>query len=508
MTVHRERRRSSMRLGIALAVTTLVLSGLWFAVPAASSATPTLGLSMTTRPGLYPVFNPSVTDYVVRCDNAPVLLSMTVPPGMEVEVGGHGDYHRSFTTTVPLTTDSSFTVTALDLGGSGASSSYFVRCLPADFPDFVSSVSGHPQAEYYMVMAVPASLFGPTPAPVEYAALFDDDGVPVWWRAINDKAIDATLLSNGDAAEVSILHDQAEEYSLSGATTRVIKPNDGGGVDLHEVQLLPNGNYLLSSEVSRSDENLSFMGGPSSATVADPVIKEVAPDGTVVWSWDTAAHIPVTEADPSWWSTDIRGGAGGGLGYPGYDIYHFNSADELGNDVLISYRQLNAVYLVDKTTGAIVWKLGGTERSDGTNLTVVKDPAAPPDLAGQHDARFYGKGSITVHDDGTLSSRGPRAVRYQIDAATKTATLVEQITDPLVSSAFCCGSARKLPGGDWVIGWGFNNVVTEFNTDNQRQFLLQWTDPGFFNYRAVPVLPGVLSSAQLRADMNAYAASG
>lgn len=509
MSSHPERFRHPIPFVSVSIVMALVLAGLWISSPGASAGTPAPVLTMVATPGLYPAFNPSVTDYVVRCNNSPVRLSVTVPSGTEVEIGGHGDHHRSFSTTVPLATDGSFTVTAVNLLASGGSGSYFVRCLPPDFPNFVSSVPGHPQAQYYMVMAVPVSLLGPSTPPNEYMALFDNDGVPVWWRAITDKAIDATLLSNGDPAEVSTLNQRVEEYSLTGNAVRTVAPDNGGGVDLHEVQLLPNGNYLLASVVPRSGEDLSFMGGPARATVADPVVKEVTPNGTVVWSWDTAAHIPVTEAAPSWWSTDLASNTGGGLGYQGYDIYHFNSADITGNQILISYRQLNAVYAVNMATGAIIWKLGGTLRLDGTSLTVLDDPVGLPTLAGQHDARFDGNASsITVHDDGTNANRGPRAVRFQINVAAKTATLVEQITDPLVTSSFCCGSARKLPGGDWVMSWGFSNIVTEFNAANQRQFLLEWTDPGMFSYRAVPVLPGVLNRAELRADMNAEAALG
>ncbi|HVA44565.1 MAG TPA: aryl-sulfate sulfotransferase [Acidimicrobiales bacterium] len=468
------------------------------------------GLLITTNPGMYPAFNPSITDYVVRCNNAPVLLSATVPTGTEVELNGTGDHTTGFTIPVLLGTDGSFSVTVIDLSGLGQSQSYFVRCLPPDFPDFtIAAPSQHPQAQYYMAVAVPPTLLGPTPATTQYMTLFDDDGVPVWWRAIDDKAAYATFLPDGDAAEVSIQSRAGEEYQLSGATARTIVPNDGGGVDLHELQQLPNGDYLLASIVPRTGQNLTFMGGPNNATVQDAIVKEVAPDGTVVWSWDAADHIPVTEAPSDWWNTDLTTSFGG----PGYDVYHFNSASESGNDVLVSFRQLDAVYMINKTTGNIIWKLGGTTRPDGTSLTVLGDPDFPPGFGGQHDARIMPDGTITVHDDGTLRSRPPRGAQYRINMTNMTATLVQQVTDPLVASAFCCGSARLQPGGDWVMGWGFNNLITEINpsaplTSPQfRQFLVEWTDPGLFNYRVEPVAPGVLSRPQLRADMNAYAGS-
>ena len=49
---------------------------------------------------------------------------------------------------------------------------------------------------------------------------------------------------------------------------------------------------------------------------------------------------------------------------------------------------------------------------------------------------------------------------------------VKQITDPRVTSSGCCGSARKLPGGDWVISWGANPLITEVTPAGKLVFTL------------------------------------
>jgi hypothetical protein len=126
-------------------------------------------------------------------------------------------------------------------------------------------------------------------------------------------------------------------------------------------------------------------------------------------------------------------------------------------------------------------------------------------FGGQHDARLLSDGTtVTVYDDGTGLSRPPRAVSYQIDttASPPTATLVEQQTDSLAPSSVCCGSARKLSGGDWVMGWGGTTVVTEMTSSGDRVFLLQYPT-GTLIYRATPILPGQLDPAALRAGMDA-----
>jgi hypothetical protein len=96
-------------------------------------------------------------------------------------------------------------------------------------------------------------------------------------------------------------------------------------------------------------------------------------------------------------------------------------------------------------------------------------------------------------------------VRYtisQVGTGSFTATLAEQITDPLAPESGCCGSAERLAGGDWVMSWGLNPVVTEMNPSGSRVFLLQFSS-GIFSYRAVPIPYGSLSRSALRAGMDA-----
>ena len=50
-----------------------------------------------------------------------------------------------------------------------------------------------------------------------------------------------------------------------------------------------------------------------------------------------------------------------------YDIVHINSVEEMADgDYLISLRHTDSVYRLDGATGAIEWKLGGTETPEST----------------------------------------------------------------------------------------------------------------------------------------------
>ena len=441
-------------------------------------------LEVTTQPSLFPAFDPAVTDYVSRCDkSAPVSVDINAPDNTTVSVAGQAPQGGAFTVQVLRDVGQSFSIVSTSAGGTAT---YYIRCLPSDFPTWTTTHTGPTQAEWYAVSPLTAS---------PYFVIYDTNGVPVWWRRSDTYLTFFAYLPNGHvawtrAASATPGGPAAEERRLDGSLVRLIDSVPAGN-DFHELQLLANGHYLIAGNRRRTVD-LTAIGGPASATIDDPLIQEVTASGALVWSWDTYDHIPVTETQPEW---------GGNRG--AFDLYHFNSigADGSGR-VIISYRHLNALYDVDKTTGQIVYKLGGSTRPE--SLTVVNDPLMTGSgFGGQHDARILSDGTLSVHDNGSGKNRPPRAARYQIDLTSTPhkATLVEQVTDANVPSSFCCGSARRLPGGNWVMSWGGTPVAAELTPAGTRVFSL--TFEANFSYRAVPIPFGQLSRSALRAGMDA-----
>ena len=502
-----------MRAGPAVASTLAVAATVLASVLAGpSSAAGTV--QITATPGLYPAFNAAVSDYVVRCTAAtPVKVTVSSPGTTTAFTVDGKQVATGSTSSVSLKPGQSFAIGVTPQGG--VAQSYYVRCLPSGFPTWTSSRPGSPQAEYYLV--APSFSTGFAQAS-RYIAIFDTNGVPVWWTLPPSpyKPVDAKLLPNGDVLWTEMsgsdpdLGYTAEEHKLDGTPIdQKISPTAGYQSNTHEVQLLSDGDYLVTGTYARSGFNLTGLGGPASATIRDDVIQEVTPGGLAVWTWDAADHVGLDEVDPQWWTTIVRGGSP-------YDVFHMNSAvtDASGN-LLVSLRYTDAVFKIadpagTTSPGKVIWKLGGSAptKEPGTRLTIVGDPvfAAGGGFGGQHYARFFDAGDgnlyVTLHDNGTGRNRAPRAVRYRIDEAAKTATLVEQVTDTAAPNlrSSCCGSAKKLPGGDWVMSWGGNPIVTELTPAGQRAFVL--TFGGAFSYRADPILPGVLTRDQLRSAMN------
>jgi len=487
--------RRSIRIRAALAVLASAAALGILAGGAAAKPSTTPQPQVSTDPSLFPTFNQSVSDYVVRCQPSnQVEVSVSTPPNTKASVDGGPQRKGNFTETVSLNAGQSFDVTFT--APRKTATKYFIRCLPSDFPAFTASRNGSTQAEWYAV--TPNLSSAPSGTSRQYAAFFDNNGVPVWWMKSSGSSVplDAKLLPNGHVAWLRFFGSGgptgAEEYTLSGSTVRTLD-TVGSGADHHDIQLLPNGNYLIGRYFTRSGVDMSACGGSTSRNLIDNEIQELTPSGAQVWSWRASDHIPFSEVTAAW-ESQCRTGSG--------DIYHWNSVEADGDGYVLSMRHEDAVYRIDRATGDIDWKLGGESRPE--SLRVVGDPlSSDSTFGGQHDARVLADGTLTVHDNGSQRSRPPRAVRYAIDETANTATLREDVRDPDARSSGCCGSTRRMPGGNWVSEWGANPFVTELTGSGDRIFKLTFTDGGLFSYRANPVLPGQLSRSALRAGMDA-----
>jgi hypothetical protein len=458
-------------------------------------------LAINAAPALYPSFNPTVSDYVTRCNDSPVAMSVAAPQDTTVSINGGAPRSGAFSQDVSLTSGKSFTFSTT----TGAQTTTFhVRCLPNDFPDWTYSRPGTPSAAFYIT--TPVGVLAPGGADAaQYVAIFDNHGVPVWWTP--SAAIDAKLLPDGTlgwATQATPATTRFEQHTLDGSLVKTWT-TVGTPFDIHDFQPLSNGNALLGSYRARPGTlDLTPYGGPSTnGTPLDPEIQEIKPDGTVAWSWNAKDFIALSETPVRWRASTVYSRPQAlSDGRNGFDWAHMNSFQEIGNTIVVSFRHLDAVYAIDKSTGSIIWKLGGT--TTPKSLTFVDDPEANP-LGGQHYARTLSDGTLTIHDNNTNETAAPRAVRYRLDLAARTATLLESLSDPDVHSSACCGSAAKLADGSWLMSWGGTPVISEFSSSGARHFELAFR-PGTalgFSYRVDPITTGGPTRAALRAGMDA-----
>jgi hypothetical protein len=479
----RRRTPTSFCLGAA---TTVVLLAAALAAPGAQaligneSSAPTAGdVSFNSVPSLFPNFGPNIYDYVVRCNDGPVTVNAHASAGWEAAIGSHPFRSGDFSEVVPLSAGRAFTIRVRDVGRTQLYR-YHVRCLPNDFPKYTFQRYGPVSPKYFAV--------DPPVDPGQYATIFDNHGVPLWWD--HTQAFATRVLLSGNLLWCSS-HTWAF-HRLDGSVIRTL-PGVGINTDHHDLQLHGNDNYLVGAYVPQSHVDTRPYGS-SDATVQNIELQEVSRDGRLVWRWKSQNHISLSETAPRFWPTEQPA--------RGYDILHWNSVEPAGNSVIASFRHLDAVYKIDQSTHRIVWKLGGT--STPRSLNVTNDPY-PYTFGGQHDARLLPDGTLSVFDNRFGVSGPPRAVRYRIDEQARTATLVESISDPAVQEAVCCGSARRLANGDWLINWGSTKVVGGYKPDGQVTFRLTFERTS--SYRAEPVPDGVLSPQDLRQAMNAMYAT-
>jgi hypothetical protein len=495
---------------------------------AAHSALAAPSVSITANPALFPAFSPGITDYVVRCTpGTPVQVQVATGGDAQVRVDKSPFRKGRFSSAVSLNTGQEFTLATR--GGGGFGGTYHVRCLPTDFPQWNVTQRVNPQAQYYIM--APTFRTGGFSPDGHYAVVMNNFGVPVWWYYDpSGMPGDIKLLSNGHliwttlGANIGTGGATAQEHALDGTITQLVNAASfdpyNQSIDFHDIQLLPNGNYLIQGGYNHPADMSNYCYtdtsgqhcGPANATIFDDIIQEVTPNGNLVWQWDTLDNIPLSETGQQWHKQVLNG-------VQPYDPYHMNSIHEYGDNIVISFRHMDAIYDVSRSTGQVVWKMGGEPRDPslpGKQLTILNDPACGNHLSGQHYARLLPDGTLTLHDNGSNPQLGcgpngsalqrpPRAVRYQLDVPNGTATVIETVNDPTgAPKSGCCGSAERLGAGandDWVMDWGITPTTDELTPSGQVMFQLQWV--GRFSYRTDAVLPGQLSITALRNGMNA-----
>jgi hypothetical protein len=240
--------------------------------------------------------------------------------------------------------------------------------------------------------------------------------------------------------------------------------------DLHEFQLSPHATafFTIFHPVRR---DLSAVGGPANARVLDSIVQEVdVKTGRALFTWHSLDHVPVTES----YKPMPKGSS------EPFDYFHVNSIQEEPNGhLLVSARRTNAIYEIDRRTGAVRWRLGG-KRSD-----FRMGPGT--EFVGQHLARRQRDGTISLFDN-----QGPPATGHQsrglvlrIDRRHGTARVEHQYTHPSGAYSVGQGSAQVLPNGDVFFGWGGSSpYFSEYARGGRLLFDGRFAAGDYVTYRA------------------------
>ncbi len=472
---------------------------------------------------LSPTFNPATNDYVLWCQsgvNSEQFTLTAASGGLTVTFqgpGGTAEAESGSSVNVQVALGENQAVEVVT--GQSTAGSYWVRCLPHDFPRMVitkGSVTPSMPGWYLTGNITGASSGPPTSS---YAMVLDPNGTPVWYQRTSG-AINVTLLNNQTLAWAPFVWPGGvpyTTYNLANQTSGQLNP-PLQPPDLHELQQVTggpySGDYVMISDPLRTGVDLSALPVPALqaySAIPDCVVEIFTPSGALAWSWDAYPEVGVDESlEPQYTNYD---------GTDAVDVYHCNSADVSrgGTNLVVSMRQVNAVFDVaidpgkgdDKT---VRWKLGGNSAvpPGAKPLALSGDPEGT--FSGQHDARIENvdaadqPAKMSLYDDHTFSSDGggSRGVVYDVNPTAGTATFVSQYpsTNSQVA-AFATGSFRMYAGGtDNLVGWGFRSGGSGFTEFDQKgNVVMTQTFPdGEMNYRAIKVPLSGLSLNALRAS--------
>jgi hypothetical protein len=494
------------------------------AAPDVDGGPPTLvALSVTSPPGeggsstlaLVPPFSPAITDYFVRCSGATnaAVVSMTASPGAESSLTAPVTSPSRPTQTVSISVNANQAIVAVASKGT-ASLQYWVRCLPSSFPTL--TLEPHPEAGapapgYYLVGTY-------DPCGGGYSMVLDGNGVPVWYYATSGGVTNVDTMVDGSVSWLQLGGGPTMRVEIDPLKAILASPNDAP-IDFHELRILPNGDYVIISSPARTGVDLTGLDGSagcavsSDATIIDCNVLEFDPkSGKVVWSWSAIDHFDPVEVSMH----PIPGGGrldGGGFA-TGCDVFHCNAVDvnPVTGNLLISARQTFSFWYVERATGRVMWKMGGSPDSlDHATFVPVTDT-----FDGQHDPRLQPGwsectgGQVSLFDDETWGTLPARGLVFDVhvssldggcEAGPPTSSLAWQYQG--TTSVFAEGSHRVQSDGTHVIGWGLqgDTVLSEVSQDGGDMLDIVGTGScgPMFSYRAIKVPTTAMDLASMRA---------
>ena len=180
----------------------------------------------------------------------------------------------------------------------------------------------------------------------------------------------------------------------------------------HDARKLRNGNVLLLCLQPLGAELAARVKGGQPGTEAGGAIYadylvEMTTTGEIVWEWRSWEHLlhPATHTITP---QDHRA-----------EWTHGNTVAETADgNILVSFRNISTVVMIERTTGNIIWELGS------------------PPLAQQHDPRPLPNGNVLIFDNGTHRPDHPASFSRVIQVNPLTQEVVWRYSDPSLFEFF------------------------------------------------------------------------
>ena len=223
----------------------------------------------------------------------------------------------------------------------------------------------------------------------------------------------------------------------------------------HDARKLRNGNViLLCLRPLPGELHARVKGGLAGSEVGGIIyadyLLEVTTRGEIVWEWRSWEHLDFeTEIITA---QDRR-----------EEWTHGNTVAEMPDgNLVVSFRNISTVAIIERRTGTIVWKLGG------------------PPLAQQHDPRPLPNGHLTIFDNGAHRRDHPAPYSRVIEVDPRTSAIVWEYRDQSHFDFFSpyISGAQRLPNGNTLICEGCDGRIFEVTADGA--VVWEYVSPHFF----------------------------
>ena len=314
------------------------------------------------------------------------------------------------------------------------------------------------------------------PAPTDVVATnlkqqtFEGKPALSWWEGV------VTQTGATVSGSVLVVNQHYRQVAKLAGDTK-----DGWVISPHDVVISGRDAWVTSYKYL-PNEDLSRYGGASNGTLYDFAVQEYdLVTGKLLYTWDAfnpggTPNVPLSDSEAS---------APANAAVP-WDPYHGNSIQLVGhNEFLVSMRNTWAAYLVDITTGKVVWTLGGKSSSFAI--------PSQGQFEWQHMAELLPGNQVSLYDDhccalvaGKFASPTgqSRGLVLRLNPGNHTASPVAQYGHaPMLDSAFT-GSMQVLPNGNALVGWGSQPYFSEYTSSGKALLDAVW--PGKdLSYRVV-----------------------
>ena len=442
-----------------------------------SAAQPQLTALQVSGGGtMYPPFDPDTHHYALTCSNSTTLevSAKAAPSGAVLTLlrANSDDNHASTGALEAQAEVNRNDDVAIELSAGGDTVTYVMHCLPPNFPD-IRVLKKTADVSDGLMLITPRY---DSPNPVRFTAVIDNNGVPRFHRAggflFRHYSDGPTIDGEQVRYSAGVAYHEIDLLNRDFEVMRTLRKDVAGTrIDAHDFLFTDDGDYLFNlriaatRDLSERHDILDSDNNPFGIVdLTDSVLQVMTPGGTERFSWNSWNHLTI--------HPDCRLRQFPGQ-YAHLNAFQIVESDGGGDgDIVASFRGCSQVLRIDGTTGAVNWKLGGTEPDTDPNadpnteyLELVGDAAG--EFCGQHHVTLTEWDSVVLFDNGVFCL-GPRkaeapftrAVEYDISSATQ-AVFVQAFEQPEGHGySDVAGSVTVLERNRWLIAWGRQNDVT------------------------------------------------